>query len=166
MLDQNHTEDPFAQKVRVRVCGILKENDKILLLKHESIGPKGYLWSPPGGGVQFGESLEERLVQEFKEETNLVVEVGSYLFTNEFIGDRHHAIEVFFEVSRKSGDLKLGMDPELETSQQILSEANFFSPEELKNLPENTLHKAFYAPSSPDKITDLRGLLTSKPKPD
>ena len=83
MLNENHTENPCEGKVRVRVCGILHENGKILLLKHESIGPAGYLWSPPGGGVEFGESLVETLEKEFLEETNLSIKVGNYLFTNE-----------------------------------------------------------------------------------
>ena len=162
MSNENHTEDPFSHKVRVRVCGILTENDKILLLKHDSIGQEGHLWAPPGGGVAFGESLDECLKKEFLEETNLVIEVGSYLFTNEYIGPKYHAIEVFFEVFLKSGALKLGSDPELPLNEQILSEAKFFSPEELEALPDNTLHNAFYASETPYKITDLKGLLTFK----
>ncbi|SNT24381.1 8-oxo-dGTP diphosphatase [Ekhidna lutea] len=162
MLDQNHTNNPFENKVRVRVCGLLKENEEILLLKHDQIGPAGYLWSPPGGGVSFGASVEETLKQEFLEETNLEVAVGDYLFTNEFISEKHHAIELFFTVERISGNLQLGKDPELADDEQILSEIRFFSPEELNNLPELTIHNAFLAAGARDKITDLRGLITFK----
>ncbi|WP_370087576.1 NUDIX domain-containing protein [Ekhidna sp.] len=162
MLNQNHSKNPFQDRVRVRVCGILQENGKILLLKHNSIGPAGYLWSPPGGGVEFGEHITETLKKEFAEETNLHVEVGEYLFTNEYIGGNHHAIELFFEVKRPSGNLKLGSDPELSAEKQILTEVRFFSAEDLASLPENAIHNAFNAAGARDKITELRGLITFK----
>ena len=103
----------------------------------------GHLWSPPGGGVEFGETLQEALKKEFLEETNLEVEIGGYLFTNEYIGPNHHAIEIFFQVRRISGNLKLGMDPELGLDMQILKEAKFFSIAELNKLPQETIHNAF-----------------------
>ncbi|MEQ9467116.1 MAG: NUDIX hydrolase [Ekhidna sp.] len=162
MGNENHTENPFEEKVRVRVCGILQENGKTLLLKHDSIGPAGYLWSPPGGGVEFGESLAETLKKEFLEETNLTVAVGDYLFANEFIGKRHHAIELFFGVTRISGELKLGSDPELAPEEQILSEAKFLSADEMTNLPADAIHNAFHTADARDKITELRGLITFK----
>ena len=162
MLNQNDSEKQFQGKVRVRVCGILKENSEILLLKHNSIGPEGYLWSPPGGGVEFGENIAETLKKEFLEETNLHVEVGEYLFANEYIGGNHHAIELFFEVRRLSGDLELGSDPELSAEKQILTEARFFSASDLAAIPENAIHNAFNAAGERDKITELRGLITFK----
>ena len=164
MLNENHYKNPFKGKVRVRVCGILEENGKILLLKHESVGLAGYLWSPPGGGVEFGESLNEALKKEFSEETNLKVEVEEYLFTNEFIGDQYyHAIELFFKVSQISGTLKVGIDPELPKNQQMLTEARFFSQKEINDLPAGAVHNAFNAAGTRDKkITDFRGLFTFK----
>ncbi|WP_420318276.1 NUDIX domain-containing protein [Ekhidna sp.] len=162
MLNKKNTITQFEEKVRVRVCGILEEDNQILLLKHDKIGPAGYLWSPPGGGVEFGESHEEALKKEFKEETNLVVEIVKFLFTNEFISEKHHAIELFFLVKRISGDLMLGNDPELGPEQQILSDARFFSYDELKTLPKNAIHNAFNTVYERDKITELRGLITFK----
>lgn len=162
MLIKNDREDPFEGKVRVRVSGILKENNKILLLKHENLGPKGFLWLPPGGGVEFGESLHEALKKEFLEETNLNIEVGEYLFTNEFLQNPYHAIEIFFLVKRLSGTLKLGFDPELSNSDQILSEVKFFSPAEINNLAADTTHNTFSATGIGQEITDLKGLFTFK----
>lgn len=163
MLDHSQNDTTiFSGKVRVRVCGILINDDKILLLKHNSIGPAGYLWSPPGGGVSFGQSLHETLKQEFMEETNLVIDVGQYLFTNEFIDQQHHAIELFFEVHHVSGELKLGHDPELGPENQILTEARFFSYKELETIDSNAIHNAFNAANTRDKIAELRGLITFK----
>ncbi|MEP1032759.1 NUDIX hydrolase [Ekhidna sp.] len=162
MLNENQTENPFGGMVRVRVCGILQEEDKILLLKHDNLGPAGYLWSPPGGGVEFGESLHDALKKEFLEETNLKIDIGEYLFANEFIKEPYHAIELFFKVKLISGTLELGSDPELAENQQILIEARFFSPDEIDDLPANAIHNVFNTAGARHKITDLRGLFTFK----
>lgn len=154
--------NPFAGKVRVRVSGILQKGDKILLLKHDNLGPSGYLWLPPGGGVEFGESLHEALKKEFLEETNLKIEVGDYLFANEFIKDPYHAIELFFSVKHLSGTLELGFDPELPENEQMISKAEFFSPEEIGALPADAIHNVFNTAGARHKITDLRGLFTFK----
>lgn len=162
MLNENALTNPFGGKVRVRVGGLLVEEEKILLLKHQNLGPEGYLWSPPGGGVDFGESLHDALKKEFLEETNLKIDVGEYLFTNEFINNPYHAIELFFRVKRVSGTLKVGYDPELPKNRQMLTEAKFFSAKEIETIPTAAIHNAFNAAGARHKITDLRGLFTFK----
>jgi 8-oxo-dGTP diphosphatase len=152
----------LAKKVRVRVVGILRENGKTLLLKHHSIGELGYLWLPPGGGVEFGESAEETLIREFKEETNLEIAIEKFLFTNEMINDQHHAIELFFLVRRISGEMKLGSDPEFDNKNQILEEAYFFSKDELNEIPKKAIHNAFNTAKTRDKMVEIKGLITFK----
>jgi len=151
---------PFSGKVRVRVCGILTRNEKILLLKHHSVGPRGYLWCPPGGGVAFGQSLHKTLQREFLEETNLSIEVGEYLFANEHIDEQHHAIELFFTANYRSGRLRLGIDPELSLSNQILTEAKFLSQQEIEQIPRDAIHSTFSSTSDWKKIFKIRGLIT------
>ena len=46
----------FGGRIRLRACGILVDQDRILLAKHKGIGELDLLWSPPGGEVQFGET--------------------------------------------------------------------------------------------------------------
>lgn len=162
MLSGNQVDNPFGGKVRVRASGILIENEKILLLRHENLGSAGYLWLPPGGGVEFGDSLYDTLKKEFQEETNLTIEIGQFLFVNEFIKQPYHAIELFFEVKRVSGTLELGFDPELSADEQMLSDAKFFSRSEIDDLDSETIHNMFDSAGARDKITDLRGLFTFK----
>ena len=162
MLSQNIPTEPFSHRVRVRACGLLIEDNEILLLRHNNVGPKGHLWSPPGGGVEFGEEVKQVVEREFIEEVMLEVKVERYLFTNEYIGQRHHAIELFFLVSRISGEVSLGTDPELPTENQILTEARFIGFEELRNMDNATIHNAFHTINSSDEITDLTGLITFK----
>jgi len=150
--------DPFSKKVRVRACGLLKNEQGILLLKHIGVGPAGFLWSPPGGGVKFGDSLEATVIREFLEETQLTVQVMKYLFTNEFLGLTHHAIEVFYEVKLLRGEIKLGKDPELPDNQQILADIKFMSNEDINRLPLENLHNVFHHCDPPSSILSRKGL--------
>jgi 8-oxo-dGTP diphosphatase len=83
----------YGGSVRVRVGGLCVQEHRILLVNHALYGPEGIFWSPPGGGVQFGESAQQALVREFREETGLDVEVGELLFVHEHIAVPLHAVE-------------------------------------------------------------------------
>ncbi|MGR3809356.1 NUDIX domain-containing protein [Jiulongibacter sp. NS-SX5] len=126
-------EEKYGNRIRVRVCGCLVHKGKILLLKHEAIGPEGYFWNVPGGQPETGESIEEALKREFKEETNLNVKVGSFLIEREFIDDPLHAIELYFEVNTNNTNARLGFDPE---EVDVLSELAWFSKSEFDQLPK------------------------------
>ncbi len=56
--------------------------DKILLIKRRTVPFKGY-WALPGGRVDSGETVEQTIVREVKEETGLDIAVVSK------IGDYH-----------------------------------------------------------------------------
>jgi len=145
----------FTGKVRIRVCGILIEKNSLLLLKHEGIGPDGFLWSPPGGRVEFGQDAASTLKREFKEETGLDVSVGNFLFLNEHIDKRHHAAELFFYVERIGGNLKLGSDPELKT--QILTDIRFFNMSEIRELLPSFVHSVLSRIENVNDLKDLKG---------
>lgn len=147
----------YQEKVRVRVSGILIEDNRILLLKHNNLGPKGYLWAPPGGGVEFHETSTSALSKEFSEETGLEVSIRDFLFVNEYIDQKYHAIELFFQVEKKGGQLKLGTDPEVPAEEQILDEFKWFTFAELDAMDHRTLHSIFSNVQTSKKILELRG---------
>ncbi|WP_421869654.1 NUDIX domain-containing protein [Marinoscillum sp.] len=156
-MSESVSKQLYEQKVRVRICGILQEGDAILLLKHEGIGSAGYIWSPPGGGLEFDENAQETLVREFQEETGLIIRVKEMLFVNEFKTDTHHAIELFFRVEQVSGELKLGEDPEVPKDEQILSELKWLSFEALQHIPNQHLHNIFHELEHPSMILESSG---------
>jgi 8-oxo-dGTP diphosphatase len=147
----------YGGKVRVRACGLLVRDGALLLLRHEGIGPGGHLWSPPGGGVDFGSTAEETVKREFLEETGLQVDVLGFLFANEHLDDIHHAIELFFEVRETGGTLILGSDPE--EPHQILTEVAFMDWTQIRLLPPSTVHRMFSTVDSLESLFGLRGYL-------
>ena len=129
----------YGGRLRLRVIGICLESSKVLLLKHLGFGDRGYLWSPPGGEVQFEESLSEALSREFYEETGLHIHVQKFLGVHEHISMPLHAVECAFLVKKKSGKVRLGSEKST-VGHAVLSEAHFFSATELKKLPKSSLH--------------------------
>lgn len=130
----------YGNRLRVRVCGILKDGNKILLIKHLNIGKAGVLYGPPGGGLEFGESIYERLVSEFKEEASIDIEPLDFIGINEFLDPPLHAIELFFNVKHVEGNINLGYDPEMEGGTQILKEIKFYDIDFIQSLPTEQIH--------------------------
>jgi len=125
----------YGNRIRVRVCGCLIHNSKLLMLKHEGIGVKGYFWNVPGGEPEGIEELHEALQREFLEETGLKITIGKLLFIHEFIDSPLHAVEYYFEVRKLSGHEALGYDPE---NVPVLSKLDWFTKEEFSNLDNET----------------------------
>lgn len=96
---------------------VLDDDGQILLVKHV---PKrddfwGGQWIVPGGGLELGETLEEGVVREVDEETNLKVEVVKHVSTLDRIvreGDevKIHVVYVDFLVRPVGGKLRPSSD--------------------------------------------------------
>lgn len=145
-MNKEFIENFFGKQIRIRVCGILRNDNKILFIKHLNLG-EDYLWAPPGGGLNYGESIEQCLKREFKEETGLDIKILKFLTFYEFIQLPFHAIELFFEVSAEQQDFILGFDPELKPENQILNDIQFLSIEDIqkeKNANVHALSKMFF----------------------
>ncbi|GAB3954630.1 hypothetical protein GCM10028805_40430 [Spirosoma harenae] len=149
----------YGNRLRLRVCGLYREGDQLLMVRHRGIGLTDTFWCPPGGGPQFNETAPDALVREFIEETGLVVEIGDMLFVNEFIQPPLHAMELFFEVRAIGGSLRLGMDPEMSPDDQIIEEVRLMSFEEIKWYPPKEVHQLFQYCQSIDDVFKLHGYL-------
>ncbi|TRX49837.1 NUDIX hydrolase [Fulvivirga sp. M361] len=147
----------YSHKVRVRVCGLCFEGASLLMVKHIGLGEKGILWSPPGGGMEFGETAEQCLMREFEEETGLIIEPVEFLFVNEFKNENLHAIELFFSVRRTGGYLKKGNDPELPSHHQLIKAVKFVTFDELKVMPVENKHNVFRKIDDISDVLNMRG---------
>ena len=138
------SQPTFRGKTRVRVCGLLVEDASILLAQIHSPITKSLVWIPPGGGLQFGETMKECLIREFQEETNLQIDVRSLIHINELVADPYHALEFYFEVAKTGGELALGSDPEMSEDKQLLKGLKWMSVPELPKIdfsPKSLLKK-------------------------
>jgi 8-oxo-dGTP diphosphatase len=144
----------YGHKMRVRVCGLCWRNSDLLMVNHRGITHTDF-WAPPGGGLEYGESVAACLKKEFAEETGLRISVGRFLFGCEFLQPPLHAIELYFDVTVEGGVLVKGDDPEL----PMIEEVRFLSPAELGSLPANTLHGIFSLVQTPGELKTLNGFI-------
>lgn len=144
-------EAAYGGRVRVRVGAILlgPSERSVLLVEHrtdEEGGEKegkiernaeraGVFWTPPGGAVEFGESLAEALVREVREETGLLVEANRLVYTLDFVRPPLHAVSFYFLARVRSGELRRGGDPELDEEGQLIAALRYVPLSELPGLP-------------------------------
>lgn len=104
--------------MRTRATGVVIKDNKVLLIKRFNNGKQYYVF--PGGGVEEGETVEEALIRELKEETSLNIKVSRKLWTfdTEWLGQTIKHVN--FLVNNFSGSLGLG-GPEKEKNSEINS---------------------------------------------
>jgi 8-oxo-dGTP diphosphatase len=142
----------YGGRLRVRVCGLCWRKDKLLMVKHHM--NSGTFWAPPGGGVEYGQTIAETLVREFREEVHLDVVAGPFAFGCEFVSDPLHAVELFFAVEPAGGVPQTGTDPELPG---VIAEVRFLPLEHILALPESSRHGIFRFCRKPSDFQQLSG---------
>lgn len=131
----NEASNPFSGRLRVRACGLVVQNGRLLLVKINSPTRTEPFWMPPGGGVSFREEAGQAAAREVKEETGLEVAADETVFVSEYISGQWHAIELYFRCRLISGEAKLGHDPEITAERQMLEDIGWFTPLEMQQMP-------------------------------
>lgn len=105
-------------RFHVGVYGIFVNQERILLIKKARGAYKG-MFDLPGGGIEFGEKIEETLKREFIEETGLVLSDFSFIANNEYFSEylndqgeprKLHHLGLYYKVSASLENLKTGPD--------------------------------------------------------
>ncbi|GHE66689.1 MULTISPECIES: NUDIX hydrolase [Roseivirga] len=154
---QDQIELQYGQKLRVRVCGICIENNRLLLVHHRALGVANGLWAPPGGGMNYGETAEQALIREFKEETGCTIAIKKFLFVHEYLDPPLHGIELFFEVEICSGTPILGTDPEMDVDAQLLTQIGFYDLKKVQETEMSSLHYVLQNVKSLNELINLKG---------
>lgn len=83
--------------IRLRASVVVVDDGRTLLVPH-FYRDGSTLWYPPGGAVDFGETLRVAAAREFAEETGLSVEVGQLLTVTESVDVEkgYHSVCVAF----------------------------------------------------------------------
>ena len=152
-------KERLGNRIRVRSGALLLSPDaqSLLLIEHDGIWEPEPFWTPPGGGVAFGESLEEGLIRETREGTGLDIRVGPLRYIVEFIRPPLHAVSFYYSGNVLGGTLRTGFDPEFSREDQLIRTAAFIPlshlssiriyPEAFRIRLENDIRSGF--PDSP-----------------
>lgn len=107
----------YPKQPIIGVGVVIIRNDKILLEKRKNDPGKGK-WSIPGGLVELGETAEQTVIREVKEETGLEVEKPEHIdVVNNITRDsddeiKYHFVIIDYFVKLKGGTLHAASDAE------------------------------------------------------
>ena len=122
---------------QIAVGAIVIRDNKVLLVKR-SLPPGKGLWAIPGGRVELGETLQEAVEREVREETGVTVRAGNPVYTFDLIERddaeciRFHYVIVDLVADHVSGEPNPGDDA---------CEARWVTREELHDLPASQTTK-------------------------
>ena len=88
------------------VAGVIKDGDRIFATQRGYGDQKGG-WEFPGGKMEPGETPEQALVRELKEELAIDVNVGEKICTVEYDYPKFHLTMLCFWATIVSGEIKL-----------------------------------------------------------
>jgi len=87
-------------------AAVIMKNDNVLICRRAKDDDAGLLWEFPGGKMEEGETPEECIIREIKEELDLDIKVtGIMAETDYYYNKRVHF--TFFQAEITGGDMKL-----------------------------------------------------------
>ncbi len=99
-----------------RYQGMIIQDHKVLLIKHQSHTSELSFWVIPGGGIEESETEEECVIREMKEETHLDVKVNKLLFDEPSPPGGAYRWQKTYLCQVVSGEARPGYEPEPEAA--------------------------------------------------
>ena len=111
----------------IRYQGAIIRDDQILLIMHHPLKTGVTYWVMPGGGIEDGETEEECVIREMKEETNLEVQVIKLLLDEPSPPDGTYKWNKTYLCKPIGGEAAPGYEPEPEAaSEYTISQVKWF----------------------------------------
>lgn len=139
---------PGPEIIRVNMaCGVLASRGRVFIQKRRKNDVWPGLWEFPGGVMEEGETPEQTLVREYREETELGVLAGGKIGVLRTSYTRYRiTLHGYFCQAAP------GVDPEADLRLREADEARFVAPEELRGYAFPSGHSRLVA----KLLTDLR----------
>jgi ADP-ribose pyrophosphatase YjhB (NUDIX family) len=91
--------------LQIRATGVLIDKGRILIVKQRLSDDRS--WSLPGGRVEQGETLEEAILREIKEETGLDANIIKLLYVCDKLEAVPSLIHITFLLEKIGGEIRL-----------------------------------------------------------
>ena len=142
----NDTQDrrQYPERPIVGVGAVIVEDGKVVLVKR-LYEPLAGRWSLPGGTLELGETLEEGVAREMREETGLKVEVGPVIevfdriITDDTRRIRYHFVLVDYLCWPTNGSLQAGSD----VDDAVLVDPTLLEPFDITPKAQSVIARAF-----------------------
>ncbi len=102
-----------VQKMINVVAAIIKKNDRFLIVQRNRKKHLGLKWEFPGGKVMEGESFEEALLREIKEELNIIIILQDKIAEEKYKDEKIDLVLHYYLCNEKSGTIKLNEHEDL-----------------------------------------------------
>jgi len=86
-------------------AAIIKDENRLLIAKRHSKDPLGGKWEFPGGKIEPGETPQECLVREIKEELGVEVKIGPFYDDNVYSTQDHNIHLLFYWAKIINGEV-------------------------------------------------------------
>ena len=102
-----------VQKMINVVAAIIKKNDHFLIVQRNRKKHLGLKWEFPGGKVMEGETFEEALLREIKEELNIIIILQDKIAEEKYKDEKIDIVLHYYLCNEKSGTIKLNEHEDL-----------------------------------------------------
>ncbi len=91
--------------IKTRASALIFEDGKLMVTKHD-VKDYGVYYLLPGGGIELGESPNDAIIREVKEECGIDVEVERLVYYKSGYTDKDNYLDLLFLCKKTGGKIK------------------------------------------------------------